>query len=100
MQIIYEQKLKDYMDKKGFCAIVIESYAGQSWTGRPEISARFADQRLSKSLKEHRKVVRIIPGEAGELLILSPALIYEDIIRLRLKSFLGIKVVEVEGLRP
>ena len=30
MQIIYEQKLKDYMDKKGFCAIVIESYAGQA----------------------------------------------------------------------
>lgn len=52
------------------------------------------------SLKEHRKVVRIIPGEAGELLILSPALIYEDIIRLRLKSFLGIKVVEAEGIRP
>ena len=30
MQIIYEQKLIDFMDKKGFCAIVIESYAGQS----------------------------------------------------------------------
>ena len=30
MQIIYEQKLKDYMTRRGFWAIVIESHAGQS----------------------------------------------------------------------
>ena len=60
MQIIYEQKLKDYMDKKGFCAIVIESYAGPvlnrpSWKSQQGLLTRGSPEpeRTQKSRPHH-----------------------------------------------
>lgn len=98
MTIIYEDKLKDYMLKKGIEHILIESYAGNSCTGFPEISARFADIKTAERTK--KRGCRIIQGEVGEILILTRGLKYNDTITLGIHTFMGIKVVTVDGIRP
>ncbi|BDF04449.1 hypothetical protein [[Clostridium] hylemonae] len=66
----------------------------------PEITARFADRKAAKRLTGKKRVSRRIPGESGEILVLTPALSYDDTVTLGLKSILGIKCITVEGIRP
>ena len=97
MLVIYEKPLKEYMKKKGIQTIIIEAYTGKSWTGVPELSARFADSKTAQRTK--KKNCRIIKGEIGEILILTPGMKYNDTITLHLNSFLGIKNIKVDGIK-
>ncbi|GAA0802297.1 hypothetical protein GCM10008910_33570 [Faecalicatena orotica] len=64
----------------------------------PELSARFADPKTAERTK--KKNCRVIKGEIGEILILTPGLKYDKTITLHLNNFLGIKNIEVDGIKP
>ncbi|MDD6213561.1 MAG: hypothetical protein PUB22_10625 [Clostridiales bacterium] len=98
MNIVYDEALKDYMTKKNIPAIVVESYMCQSCAGLTEISSRFADAKTAARIKENG--CRVIPGEVGEILILTRGLTYDETITFKLQNFLGIKGVAVKGIRP
>ncbi|KMZ54838.1 hypothetical protein HMPREF0980_01250 [Dorea sp. D27] len=66
----------------------------------PEITARFADRKASVRLIDRKRVSRRIPGEIGEILVLTPSLHYDDIIILGLKRVIGIRYITVDGIRP
>jgi hypothetical protein len=64
----------------------------------PELSAKFADSKTAERTK--KKNCRVIKGEIGEILILTPGLKYDKTITLYLNNFLGIKNIEVDGIKP
>lgn len=98
MRVTYDQKLKDYMAKKGYSHIELGMVqANTCCSGFADVYTGFLTPKGAESLKG--KIVRRIPGEVGEVLVTDRGLEFDDEIHFGLKSFLGAKDITVEGVR-
>lgn len=98
MNIAYDQRLKDYMHRKGYAAIVVDAVSATGCCAdMTELYTRFATEDEAARLKE--RGCRVLDGEVGELLLVARGLELDDEIRLGLRSFLGAKDVTVRGIR-
>lgn len=98
VNIVYSDKLVDYMKKKGYTHVelgVVE--AGQCCSGLSEIFTGFLTEKGARRVE--KKVVRRIPATYGDVLVTSRGLEYDDSPRFGLKSFLGVKDISVQGVR-
>ena len=83
VNIVYDQRLRDYMERKGYTAVVVEAISPTGCCAdATELYTRFAR-----------------PVEAGEVLIPTRGMDVDDEVRLGLRSFLGIKDITVKGIR-
>lgn len=98
MHIVYSDELKDYMTCKGLSHIEIGLVeANTCCSGFADIVTDFvADKDLPRIEK---KIVRVLDGEVGDILVTARGLEYDEEIELGLKSFLGIKDITVKGVR-
>ncbi|MBR2834761.1 MAG: hypothetical protein IKE43_03480 [Coriobacteriales bacterium] len=99
MQISCDNRLRSYMESKGYSHIVIDIVTPVGCcTDMTELTTRFAKPEEAAELKTGR-FCRVEPFEGGELLILARGLHYDEPIKLGLKSFLGLKDIAVDGIK-
>jgi hypothetical protein len=98
MNVVYEQPLKDYMQKKGYAHIELGlAEAGTCCSGFADIYTGFLTEKGAERLKG--KIFGRIPGEVGDIIVTARGLEFDDEIVLGLKSFLGAKDITVKGVR-
>ena len=98
VNIVYDQRLRDYMARKGYTAVVVEAISPTGCCAdATELYTRFARPVEAAALKE--KGCRVLPGEAGEVLIPTRGMNVDNEVRLGLRNFLGIKDITVKGIR-
>ena len=98
MKVTYDQKLIDYMAKKGYTNIELGLVqANTCCSGFADIYTGFLTDKGAASLKG--KIVRRIPGDVGEILVTERGLEFDEEIHLGLRSFLGAKDITVKGVR-
>lgn len=98
MNITYDQRLKDYMERKGYVAIVVDTLSPVGCCAdTTELCTRFAREAEAAALKE--KGCKVLPAELGEVLVLARGLEYDEDVSFGLRSFLGIKDITVKGIR-
>ena len=97
MNVTYEQRLKDYMAKKGYGFIVIDLISPIGCVAdSAEILTRFAREKEAAQLKA--KGCRVVPGEVGEILVVERGIQFEDDVTLGLRSFFGAKDITLKGI--
>lgn len=98
MNIIYSQKLMDYMSKKDYAALSVEMVSPVgACADTSELCIGFIRARDLPSFQE--KALRVLPCDQGDVYILSRGIETDDEIHLSLHSFLGVKDVRAEGMR-
>jgi hypothetical protein len=105
MRITLSQQLIDYMVRKGYAAVVVDAVNPIGCCADiSEVVTSFAKAGHAAQLKEKGCAVHTPEGSAGEqgleVLVCSRGLHYDDEAHLGLRSFLGVKDVTVEGIRP
>lgn len=99
MHIAYDQKLTDYMQRKGYAAIVVETVSAIGCCAdTTELATRFVKQPEAQELKA--KGCAVHEGDVGEVLIVTRGLHYDDTVTFGLRSFFGAKDVVVKGISP
>ena len=99
MHIAYDQKLIDYMQKKNYVGIAVESVSAVGCCAdATELSTRFVREKEATALKE--KGCAVHEGDVGEVLVVTKGLHYDDEVSFGLRSFLGAKDVVVRGIAP
>lgn len=98
MNISYDQRLKEYMERKGRRHIVVEAISPIGCCADvTELTMRLVADDEAANLRE--KACRTLAGEMGDVLVLSRGLEYDEDIAFGLRNFLGVKDVTVRGLR-
>ncbi len=97
MNVTYEPRLIEYMQAKGFCAIVFEEISAVGCCAdSTELYSRFAKSGEAERLRG-QGTWRIFDAPVGEL-FLSRGLEVDGEVALGLKSFLGIKDITYQGI--
>lgn len=95
-RVVYTQRLKDYMEKKGYRAISMELLSPMgAMADSTELHTKFVGEKEAAKLKA--KGFRAVPVEAGELL-LGRGVEWDDEVEVGLRSFLGLKDITVKGI--
>ena len=99
MNISYTQKLHDYLKRRGYAVVEISmAEPGTDTSGFAEVTAIPLTAKVAEKVRD--QALRVIPIEGdGEVFIMSRGIEYDDEIVLDLKSFLGIKHIDVQGMR-
>ncbi len=98
MTIVCDQRLKDYMAKKGYSCIAMEAINPMGCcAGMTELNARFLTPCDADRLRPTAR--KAYQTEDLELLILSREISVDEDVHLGLKSFLGAKDVSMDGIR-
>lgn len=98
MNIVYDQKLIDYMQRKNYCAIVIEQIDPIGCCAdTSELLLRFVNKKGAEQLRD--QAIRQLDVPFGELFIMVRGLDYDEQIVFGLRSFLGLKDITVKGIR-
>jgi hypothetical protein len=94
----YTDRLKEYMAKKGHSHIMIELVDTKTCcSGFSEITAHFiSDKTLTRIEKD---ICNRFDGEVGDVVVTARGLEYDDEITFDLKSFVGLKDIEIKGIR-
>lgn len=99
MNLTYEQKLIDYMAKKNYHCIAIETIDPKGCCAdMVELHTRFVRDKDVPKLKE--KAIQVIEAPVGEILILTRGLEIDEEVTLGLRSFLGAKDITASGIAP
>ena len=97
VHISFDQKLQDYMRKKGFRHIAIEhASACGCCVDLSEVATRFVDDAATDKLRAKGCVE--LHGELGSVLV-ARGMEYDDEVELGLRSFFGAKDITVRGIR-
>ncbi len=98
MQFVYDPKLVEYMEKTGKKSIVVEMVSiDNSDFEITELHTHFVDARMRQKFIEQR--YRSVETEHGEVLLPHFPLEFSDTVTLRLKRFLFIKTIAVDGIK-
>ena len=98
MNVTYEQKLIDYMKRKGYWAIVVEQIDPIGCCAdTSELLLRFVNEKGADKLRD--QAIRKLEVPFGELFVMVRGLDYDDDISFGLKNFLGLKDISVKGIR-
>ena len=96
-RVVYDERLKAYMRKKGYRHIIIEHLSPCGCCADlAELVTSFADERRAAAFKGKGCVV--LAGELGDVLV-GRGMDYDDEVHLGLRSFFGAKDITVEGIR-
>lgn len=98
MTILIDPKLKNYMEKHGHNAIVLDVSLCHTWAGVvKDLSARFADSNETDSLSE--KGYTSMETEAGNVYFKSGRIAFKEKVLFSLSSFLWSRQINVLGAR-
>lgn len=98
MRVTYQQKLIDYMQRRSYAAIVVESVDPIGCCAdMQELLLRFVDAKGADQVRE--QAIRQLDVPYGELFIMVRGLDYDEDIEFGLRSFLGLKDITVKGIR-
>ncbi len=96
-KVSYAPKLADYMCKKGWRHIAIESASSCGCcVDLAEVATRFVDDKAAEKLRSTGYVE--LKGELGSVLV-ARGMDYDDEVELGLRSFFGAKDITVSGIR-
>lgn len=99
MKFVYDEKLKEYMEKSGKKIIAVEVASSNcSDIEITELYVHFVSEKQAEYFKAKKKF-REYETEMGKVLLPNYRLDYEDIITFGLKSFWFIKSVTQKGIR-
>lgn len=97
MDIVIEQPLLDYMNKKKYAAIAIEAIAPIGCCAdMEEILTRFVKEKDIPTL--HKKGYRFLATVPVSVLVQGTTLTFDDRVVLGLKRFLGVADIRVSGI--
>ena len=97
MNITFDQKLQDYMAKKGYVALSVEVVSPiGACADTSELLIGFVRQRDVETVRA--KALLTLPTNLGELFVLTRGVDMEENVHLRLRSFFGAKDVVAEGM--
>lgn len=100
MEIVYTQKLIDYMTRKKYAGLVVELVdSATSTSGFADICVAPLSARGLAALEKDGSIIRRYDAPVGELVITVRALEYDDVVTFDLRSFLGIKDIRVKGIK-
>ena len=95
--VTYDQRLKDYMQRKGYRHIAVEHV---TCTGccvdLAEVVTRFVDDKTAEEIRAKGCVV--LEGDIGDVLV-ARGMDYDPEISMGLTSFFGAKDITVKGIR-
>lgn len=96
--ISFNQKLVDYMAKKGYVALSVEMVSPiGACADTSELSIGFVRPRNLPALQ--KKALRVLPCNQGKVLIMSRGIEIDDTVVFGLRSFFGAKDVTAQGMR-
>ncbi len=99
MDIVYEQPLIEYMQKKKKTTIVVEEVSiNNSDIEITELHVHLIDSKSADIFKQ-KKRYRTVTTDHGEVLFPPFKLQLKDTITFGLKSFLGIKYLSYKGIK-
>ena len=97
MNVTYSEDLIAYMKKKSYSALIVEQIDPVGCCAdTSELLLRFVNRKGADKLRDH--AIRCLVAPYGELLIMVRGLDYDENIHFRLKTFLGLKDIVVEGI--
>lgn len=97
MDIVYDPALLEHMAKKGTPHVVVDTCSAKTCGGpMAQLDVYLASDKRADELRE--QAVAVHAGSAGDVLIMARGLETDDTATFKLKSFFGIKDVEVEGI--
>ena len=97
MHITFDQKLADYMRKKGYVAIAVDTISAIGCCAdTTELATRFVREAEAAKLKA--KGCGVHTADVGEVLVEAKGLHYDDEVRFGLRSFFGAKDITVKGI--
>lgn len=100
MEIIYTQKLTDYLTRKKYAGLVVELVdSATSTSGFADICIAPLSARGLAALEKDGSIVRRYDAPVGELIITARALEYDDVVTFDVRNFLGIKDIRVDGIK-
>lgn len=99
MNITYSQKLRDYLDAKGYSVVEVSmAEPGTDTSGFAEVTAIPLTPKAAEKVREG--ALRIVEVEdGGEVFIMSRGIEYDDKIHFDVKRFLGIRHITIKGMR-
>ena len=97
MHISFDQKLQDYMRKKGFAGIAVSTVSAIGCCAdATELATRFVRDDEAARLKARGCGVHT--ADVGEVFIETKGLHYDDEVTFSLRNFFGAKDVRVKGI--
>lgn len=97
MHISFDQKLQDYMRKKGFAGIAVSTVSAIGCcVDATELATRFVRDDEAARLKARGCGVHT--ADVGEVFIETKGLHYDDEVTFSLRNFFGAKDVRVKGI--
>lgn len=101
VNVTLSQQLADYMHRKGYVAVTVETVNPIGCCADiSEVATAFARPDHAARLKDEGCAVHATDREGLEVLVKTRGLDYDDEVALGLRSFLGVKDVTVQGIRP
>ena len=97
MNIVYTDKLRAYMLRKGHRHIALEMYSPDFADAAPELVGKFLNDEQAQAFKQRK--CHVFTGELGDVMIYSPGVELGHTLTLGLRSFFGIKDITAKGLR-
>lgn len=97
MNVVFDERLKDYMARKGYPYVVVDAITPVGCCADvTELVVRFADAAEGERIKSGP--CRVIGDDTCAALVVARGLHYDDDIAFGLSSFLGVKHVKVRGI--
>ena len=98
MHVTFDQPLIDYMRKKGYAGIAVDTVSAIGCCAdTTELATRFVKAPEAEKLRA--KGCGVHTADFGEVFVETKGLHYADDISFSLKSFLGIKDIKVKGIQ-
>ena len=88
MNIVYTDKLRAYMLRKGHRHIALEMYSPDFADAAPELVGKFLNDEQAQAFKQRK--CHVFTGELGDVMIYSPGVELGHTLTLGLRSFFGI----------
>lgn len=99
MGVSFDQKLVEYMQKKGYAAVSVEAISPKGCCAdTAELCTGFVKPADLATVKA--KAWRVLPADDFEVILLTRGIEYDEDVTLGLRSFLGAKDVTLKGMRP
>ncbi len=98
MHITFDQKLADYMRKKGYAGIAVDTVSAIGCCAdTTELATRFVRESEAEKLKA--KGCAVHTADIGEVFIEAKGLHYNDEVHFGLRNFFGAKDITVKGIQ-
>ena len=100
MNIVYDQRLKEHMARRGMSNIVVDAINPIGCCAdTSELLVRLAgDEEVARLATD--PTVRVLQGDLGQVVVLKRSIELDDELQFGLRNFLGIRDISVKGAYP